>query len=139
MHYFYKKKIRAQVIHAWKEANYLIRMKAIRQSEEGEDDEDEDEELKEDEGTKGIPFAFKMKIAKEMFSIESEAVKKEVETRRQEDAAPPELTQSEEMRIERLVTYQQYVLSFILTSQITNLISPWPGTLIVSAEQPTTG
>lgn len=99
-----------QVIHAWKDANYLVRMKSIRQDEEAEDEEENDKEMEEDEGTKGIPFAFKMRISTEMWSIESQAVKDEVERRRHEDVAPPELTASEEMRVERLVVYQQYVI-----------------------------
>lgn len=111
MHYYYKKKIRAQVIHAWKEANFLQRDKALRQiQDEGEDNS---EELKEDTETKGIPFSFKMKISREMFSIESQGVKQDVEKRRTQDAALPELTESEQMRVAKLVVYQQYVVDHL--------------------------
>lgn len=108
MYYFYKDKIKAQVIRLWKKANYTERTSSLALDRQPEvEAQDIDEETDEDEDTKGIPFAFKMKIAKQMWSIESEAVKKEVEERRVLDAAPPEDHQDESMRVARLVTYQQ--------------------------------
>lgn len=104
MHYFYKKKIRAQVIRLWKKESTVAQASA--QESDLQEEDDNDDEIKEDEDTKGIPFSYKMQISKQMFLIESESVKKEVEERRAEDAAPPELTQNAELRASRLAAYQ---------------------------------
>lgn len=110
MHYYYQSKIKAQVIRLWKQANYGQRTSALEQDRHPDiEAQDDDEELDEDTETKGIPFSFKMKISKEMWSIESESVKIDVEKRRTEDSVPPELADNEEMRVARLVTYQEYV------------------------------
>lgn len=114
MHYYYKLKIKKEVIRLWKQANYLERTKALALDRQPEVEvEDDDEELEEDVDTKGIPLSFKMKISTQMFSIESDQVKKEVEKRRTEDAAPPELSDDENLRVAKLVIYQQWADSLI--------------------------
>lgn len=113
MRYYYKEKIRASVIQEWKRANYLVRVRALAKDKELDaEPQEEDAEPEEDPDAKDIPFYFKMQIAKQMWSVESETVKRDVEDRRTRDALTPEElaengNENEEMRVATAVVYQE--------------------------------
>lgn len=124
MHYYYKEKIRKEVIRAWQKANYLERVRALaKDNEEGAEREEEDAEPEEDADTKGIPFWFKMQIAKQMWTIESQTVKKDVEDRRNRDSlTPEEQVGNEQMRIATTVVYQEYKLLLPSLSHVAHVL-----------------